>query len=169
MKVLTVHSVAVTLIAALLAPAVGWAAAQEKGKDGKPFVSIKKSQLKWQDAPSIGPGAKVAVLEGDPKAAELFTMRIMAPANTKIGVHTHPADERVTVLEGTLYFSIGDKFDAKKATAYNRGDGFIVPQGMSMYAFTKDKPATLQLHGMGPWGISYLDPADDPVKQAKNK
>ena len=170
MKITRVHSIAVTIVAALLTTVSASAAApQEKDKDGKQFVSIKKSQIKWQDAPSIGPGAQVAVLEGNPKTAEPFTMRIKAPANTKIGVHTHPADEKVTVLEGTLYFSTGDKYDVKKATAYNAGDAFIVPQGMSMYAFTKDKPTVIQLHGTGPWGISYLDPADDPMKNAKKK
>ena len=168
MKFNTTHSFAVTLVAALLAPVAASAAAQQdKEKGAKEFISIKKSQIKWQDAPSVGPGAQIAVLEGDPKAAAPFTMRLKAPANTKIGVHTHPADEKVTVLEGTFYFSTGDKYDTKKATAYSVGDAFIVPQGMPMYAFTKDKPTIVQIHGMGPWGISYLDPADDPMKKAK--
>ena len=170
MKITQVHSITATIVAAFLTTVSASAAApQEADKGGKQFVSIKKSQIKWQDAPSIGPGAQVAVLEGNPKTAEPFTMRIKAPANTKIGVHTHPADEKVTILEGTLYFSTGDKYDVKKATAYNAGDAFIVPQGVSMYAFTKGKPAVLQLHGTGPWGISYLDPADDPMKHAKKK
>jgi quercetin dioxygenase-like cupin family protein len=155
------------VLSVALASAAGSTAAQEKEKGAKQFISIKKSEIKWQNAPSIGPGAKTAVIEGDPKSAGPFTMRIQAPANTKIGVHTHPADEKVTVLDGTLYFSTGDKFDPKKATAYYGGDAFIVPQGMAMYAFTKNKPATLQIHGMGPWGITYMDPADDPMKQAK--
>ena len=168
MQINLTHSLAVTLVTALLTPvAASTAAPQEKEQGAKQFVSIKKSQIKWQDAPSIGPGAQIAVLEGDPKAAARFTIRLKAPANTKIGVHTHPADEKVTVLEGTLYFSTGDKYDPKKASAYNAGDAFIVPQGMPMYAFTKDKPTTIQIHGMGPWGISYLDPADDPMKKAK--
>lgn len=167
MKFVPTHSVTATLIAALCIPAHATAAAQEKEKSGKEFISFKQSELKWKDAPSIGPGAKIAVIEGNPSGKGPFTMRIKAPANTKIGVHTHPADERVTVLDGTFYFALGDKFDVKKATAYNRGDGFIVPEGMSMYGYTKDKPVTLQLNGMGPWGITYSDPKDDPTKTAK--
>jgi len=169
MKVFAPRCLAVILLGGLLTPVAAWPASQEKEQSGKKFISFKKSQIKWQDAPSIGPGAKVAVIEGDLKGTEPFTMRIKAPANAKIGVHTHPADEKVTVLEGTLYFATGDKFDAKKATAYNAGDGFIVPQGMPMYAFTKGKPATIQLHGTGPWGINYHDPADDPMKKAKKQ
>lgn len=145
--------------------AVSWAAPAGSQDKGAGFVSIKSSRIKWADAPSIGPGAKVALLEGDPKAAAPFTMRIKLPPNLKIGVHTHPAVERVTVLSGTFYFGIGDKFDRAKAEAYRTGDGFIVPAGMPMYAYTGKAESILHLQGTGPWGIHYFDPADNPVKK----
>lgn len=132
---------------------------------GAGFISIKAAKIKWADAPSIGPGAKVAVLEGDPKAAAPFTMRLRIPPNVKIGVHTHPAVERVTVLSGTFHFATGDKFDRAKTTAYRPGDGFIVPSGMPMYAFTGKEESILQLQAIGPWGIHYLDAADNPMKK----
>lgn len=166
MKVLATHCVAAAVVAAFAAAAHAANTAQDSKQGGKDFISIKQSKLKWQDAPSIGPGAKIAILEGDPKGSGPFTMRIKAPANTKIGVHTHPTDERVTVLDGTLYFATGNKFDRRKAEAYNRGDGFVVPQGVPMYAYTGGKPATVQLNGLGPWGISYMDAKDDPMKSA---
>jgi hypothetical protein len=28
-------------------------------------------------------------------------------------------------------------------------------------------PTVIQVHGMGPFGIDYVNPADDPRKQAK--
>jgi len=127
---------------------------------GGDFISIKASELKWVDAPSLGQGAKISILEGDLKAAEPFTLRAKLPSKRTIGVHTHPMTERVTVLSGVLYFSLGDKLDTAKAMAYKAGDAFMFPAGMSMYAFTKDKPTVIQIHGTGPWGVNYATPPD---------
>jgi quercetin dioxygenase-like cupin family protein len=82
-----------------------------------------------------------------------------------IGVHTHPVAERVTVLSGTFYFATGDKADPAKTKAYQAGDTLIIPAGMPMYAATKDEEVVVQLHGTGPWGLHYPDPADDPRNQ----
>ena len=132
---------------------------------GTSFISVKASEIKWADAPSVGPGAKIAVIEGKLKAAAPFTMRLMLPPNLKVGVHTHPAVERVTVLSGTFYFAIGDKYEPAKAAAYQRGDGFMVPIGMPMFGYTKNEASIIQIHGVGPWGLHYLDPADAPKKK----
>ena len=144
--------ISVAFVAASVLASAGSAAAADKE-----FKAYKASQIQWADAPSIGPGAKIAVLEGDLKSAGPLMFRLKVPPNTKVPVHTHPGDERVTMIAGTLYFATGDKFDAKKATVYKAGDTFIVPQGTPMYAFTKSREAVAQIHGTGPWGITYLD------------
>ena len=154
--------VSVTLAAGLLTGPAAWAGS---AAEGPAFISVEASKLKWSDAPSVGPGAKIAVLEGDLKAAGPFTFRLKLPANSKIGVHTHPTFERVTILSGTFYFATGDKFDSPKAKVYKPGDAFMVPPGMPMYAYTKKGESILQIHGTGPWGINFLDPADDPSKK----
>jgi hypothetical protein len=64
-----------------------------------------------------------------------------------------------------LYFAVGDKFDTTKGKAYKPGDAFIVPTGMPMYAYTKQGETIVQIHGTGPWGISYLKPEDAPAKK----
>lgn len=130
------------------------------GEDG--FKATTTANLQWMAAPSVGPGAMIAVLEGDPKAAGPFTFRLKVPANSTIGVHTHPVTERVTVISGTFYFGIGDKFDPAQAKAYQPGDMLVIPPGVAMYAASREQETVLQLHGVGPWGINYLDPADDP-------
>jgi len=118
--------------------------------------------IKWLDAPpSLPPGAKTAIIEGDPKVAGLFTMRIKMPANYMIMPHWHPADEHVTVLEGSIYMGLGEKFDQKTAKEIPTGGFGMMNSGTRHYAFTK-KESIIQLHGMGPWGITYVNPADDP-------
>ncbi|HEX5843923.1 MAG TPA: cupin domain-containing protein [Pseudomonas sp.] len=126
------------------------------------FIAATAADLKWVASPAVGPGAMMAVIEGDLKAAEPFTLRLKLPPNTKIAVHTHPVTERVTVISGTFYFATGDKYDPALATAYQPGDTLIIPTGMKMFAASRDQETVLQLHGTGPWGISYSNPADDP-------
>ena len=129
------------------------------------YTGVMTKDIKWQDAPSVGKGAKTAIIDGDPKSSGPFVMRLKAPPKTTIGVHTHPAVENVTVLSGTLYFAAGDKFDPKAAKAFGPGSYFSIAQGKPMFAFTKDKETVVQIHGNGPWGITYLDKKDDSGKK----
>jgi len=129
------------------------------------YTAVMSPDIKWVDAPSIGPGAKTAVIDGDPKSSGPFVMRLKVPPKTKIRVHTHPADENVTILSGTLYFSPGDKFDTKTAKAFGPGSYFSIGKGKPMFAYTTDKETVAQLHGTGPWGITYLESAGGPEKK----
>jgi len=158
MKPLKSVFIPLALLSAALMASAAWA-------EEAALITATPGELEWTAAPSVGPGAMIAVIEGDLKAAEPFTFRLKVPANSKIGVHTHPVAERVTVISGTFYFATGDKADPAMTKAYQAGDILIIPAGMPMYATTKDQEAVLQLHGVGPWGLSYLDPADDPRNQ----
>ena len=129
------------------------------------YTAVMPPDIKWIDAPSIGPGAKTAVIHGDPKSSGSFVMRLKVPPKTTIKVHTHPADENVTILSGTLYFAAGDKFDAKAAKPFGPGSYFSIDKGKPMFAYTTDTEVVAQLHGVGPWGLTYLDSADSPAKK----
>jgi quercetin dioxygenase-like cupin family protein len=138
--------------------------AQMHGMTQKPgdHIMVMPGEIKWIDAPpSLPPGAKVAVIEGDPKAVGLFTMRIKLPANYVIKPHSHPTDEHITVIEGSFYMGVGDKFDEKEAKEIPTGGFAVMLTGTRHYAFSKNE-SIIQLHGMGPWGITYVNPADDP-------
>lgn len=132
---------------------------------GAEYTSVTTSDIRWKDAPSIGPGAKSAVIDGDPESTGPFVMRLKLPPKTKIAVHTHPATESVTILSGTLYFASGDKFDTRKARAYGPGGYFSIEQGKPMFAYTRGQETIIQLHGTGPWGIAYANPGDDPARK----
>ena len=158
MKPLKSVVIPLALLSAALMASAAWA-------EEEALITATPGELEWTAAPSVGPGAMIAVIEGDLKTAEPFTYRLKLPANSKIGVHTHPLIERVTVISGSFYFATGDKFDPAQAKDYQPGDTLIIPAGMPMYAYTKDQEAILQLHGMGPTGINYPNPADDPRNQ----
>lgn len=137
------------------------------GDKAEGHLMVMPDEIEWSDVGSMPPGAKAAVIEGDPSTAEQFTMRIEFPANYTIPLHTHPAVERVTVLDGTLYFGVGDTFDREKAHALTEGTLAVMDPGVPMYGYTKDEPAVIQLNGVGPWGIEYLDPSEDPRQSSE--
>jgi quercetin dioxygenase-like cupin family protein len=145
------------LTAIILAAGAAATAGEHKG-----HLMVGPDQLEWGPVGSMPSGATAAVLEGDPSKAEDFTMRIRFPADYVIPVHTHPAVERVTVLEGTLYFAVGDRFDREAAQAAGPGALAVMDIGVPMYGYTKDEPVVIQLNGRGPWGIDYVNPGDDP-------
>jgi quercetin dioxygenase-like cupin family protein len=120
------------------------------------------ASLKWQDGPpSLPPGAKFAVLEGDPAKAGPFVFRVKLPDGYKVPPHTHPKRERMTVLSGTLYLGVGEKFDTGKGKELPAGTYGTWPAGMKHFAWVKGE-TVLQVHGEGPWTINYVNPADDP-------
>jgi quercetin dioxygenase-like cupin family protein len=123
---------------------------------------VSPDQLTWSDAPSVAPGAKIAIIEGPLNKAVPFTFRLKLPANTRIAPHTHPAYERVTVLSGTFYFSPGEAYDESKVKVLAPGSVAIMPSGTPMFGYTKDE-TVIQLHGVGPWGMSYVNAAADPA------
>jgi quercetin dioxygenase-like cupin family protein len=120
--------------------------------------------LKWGAAPPALPkGAQIAILFGDPAKEGQFIYRLKLPAGYKVPAHTHPNDENVTVLSGTFHIGTGDKLDETKGEALKAGGYMHMPKGMQHYAwFSED--TIVQLNGVGPSGITYVNPADDPRK-----
>ena len=157
----TSHRIIALIVAAgmgLMAWSVG--RAQESG-----HILVESTDIKWTAAPpSMPPGAQIAVIEGNLKKAEPFAFRLKLPANYKIAPHTHPTVEHVTVLSGTFYMGPGDQLDQGKAVPLTPGSFAAFQPGHSMFAWTEEE-TVVQVHGVGPWGISYINPADDPSKK----
>ena len=127
-------------------------------------VIVAPMELKWGAAPPALPkGAQFTVVSGDPGSAGPYTIRLKLPAGYKIAPHWHPTDENVTVIAGTFSLGMGETFDAKSMKALPAGGYALLPAEMRHYAWTK-AGATVQVHGMGPFVITYVNPADDPSK-----
>ena len=125
-------------------------------------VVLNPADLKWGDAPpGLPPGAKLAVLAGDPNKKGLFTVRLQTPAGYKVPPHTHPTSEHITVISGTFNIGTGDKFDEAAGKEMGAGGYMVMPPGMKHYAWTPAE-AIIQVQGMGPFVIKYVNPADDP-------
>ncbi|HEX6132735.1 MAG TPA: cupin domain-containing protein [Longimicrobiales bacterium] len=149
------------LFAAGVALAADAVQAQTQARATSAVVAFPDA-LEWGPAPAILPaGARLAVIEGDPSQPGEFTMRLWMPAGYRLPPHFHPATEHVTVVQGTFYVGMGDRFDESQVSALPTGTFGAIPAGMRHYALTKEV-VVIQLHGVGPWSLTYVDPADRP-------
>jgi quercetin dioxygenase-like cupin family protein len=126
-------------------------------------------KLAWGPAPAVFPaGARMAVLHGNPGKSELFTVRLDFPNGYTIPPHFHPTDENVTVISGTLRLGMGDKVDVAHMTTLPTG-GFITA-GANMHHWARAHGHTVvQVHAMGPFALTYVNPADDPSKKVSKR
>jgi len=97
----------------------------------------------------------VEVLYGDPeKPGEPFVMRIRELPGGIIPPHKHPVDENITVVQGTLYFAVGEKYDRSAMTELKAGGYAFIPKGRTMFGWTPEA-AIVQVHGVGPFHIHW--------------
>jgi hypothetical protein len=154
-----------TLLATAVGFALSWASICQAAQHDEGIVLNLPDQLKWQDGPpSLAKGSKITVLEGNPNKEGPFVFRLKLPDGFRVAPHTHPKMERVTVIAGTLNIGMGEKFDAKMTKAMPAGAFGTWEANMKHFAWVKGE-TIIQLHGMGPWTINYLNPADDPRKK----
>ena len=124
-------------------------------------------EIVWGPAPAIFPaGARMAVLQGDPGKAALFTVRLDLPNGYKVAPHFHPTDEYITVIKGTFLLGMGDKLDAAHATKLPTGGFATVDAAMHHFAIAKGR-TIVQVNAMGPFVLTYVNPADDPSQKSK--
>jgi quercetin dioxygenase-like cupin family protein len=125
--------------------------------------------VKWGRAPAVFPaGAKMAVMQGDPSKAQLFTVRLDMPKGYRIAPHFHPTDEHITIISGDLIVGMGDKVDTKNAMTLTRGGFATAPARAHHYAIAKTH-TIVQVHAMGPFQLTYVNSADDPSRKGTAK
>ena len=152
---------------ALIAVLTGVGIAQDATMDHHVFAT--PSDLKWGDPPPVfEKGATFTVLSGDPSKEGIFVVRLKMPAGYMIKPHWHPTDEHVTVLSGTFEWGMGEKVDKAAMKALPVGGYALLPAKMAHYAMAKTA-ATVQVHGMGPFALTYINPADDPRQRSSTK
>ena len=121
-----------------------------------------QQSLKWGPAPGfIEPGAQFAVVMGDPGKSGPYVIRLKMPKGYIIKPHFHPTTENVTVISGNFHIGHGDTVDAKNETELKTGGFVSLPAQMHHYAHAMNA-AVVQVHGEGPFAITYINPADDP-------
>jgi len=141
------------------------AAAKTPGSKPK-HVIVTTGDIKWGPAPDGLPaGSQIAVLDGDPgKPGAPFVLRAKLPDGYKVMPHFHPTDESITVLSGTFVVGMGDTWTDSSLTSLKAGEFARMPKTMHHYAGSKGE-TVIQIHGIGPFAITYVNPKDDPRKK----
>lgn len=136
-------------------------AAKSKAAGKAEAVFVNAKEIKWGVAtPDLPKGAQIAVLYGDPSKSGLFTMRLKMPDGYKIPPHWHTQDEQLTIVSGTFVLHMGDTMKSNTHTL--EAGGFHFLPGKMHHAAEVKGETVVQIHGMGPFDIHYLNPADNP-------
>ena len=125
---------------------------------------VQAGAIQWKP---LRPGAEIAVISGDPnKEGSPFVLRFRYRGKARIPPHWHPIDEHLTILSGTFRLGMGKTGDEGVTTALGAGAYAFVAAKMAHYAWT-DGDTVIQAHGIGPFVINYVNPADDPNAAGK--
>lgn len=122
---------------------------------------LTDAELVWRDSAGLRPGAKLAVVSGNPSASAAFTIRLQLPAGYKAPPHWHQTEEHVTVLSGTFAMGMGEVYDEAQMKDLPAGGYAAMPAGMRHFGLAKTA-TVVQIHGVGPFTTTYVNPADDP-------
>ena len=126
------------------------------------FRSVLSEDIDWKPFAAFPPSVRLAVVVGQPSEAGPYTIRVRVPNGVKIMPHRHPEDRVYTVMSGVFYIGLGDQFDADKLQAYPPGSVIVLPGNTSHFHWAKSSEYVTQVTAIGPLGLEYISPKDDP-------
>jgi len=129
------------------------------------FAQVLPDEVHWSASKAIPPGGETAVIYGDAGKPHLYISRVRQPAGYKVAPHSHPEDRVYTVISGTFYIGFGDHFDPTRLKAFPAGSVFVVPAKESHFHWMRSGESVVQITGVGPSGIEYVEASDDPRRR----
>ncbi|HEY2466523.1 MAG TPA: cupin domain-containing protein [Terracidiphilus sp.] len=130
------------------------------------YRSILSEDIDWKPFPAFPPSVRLAVVVGTPSEPGPYTIRVKVPRGVKLMPHKHPEDRVYTVISGVFYIGLGDVFDPAKLEAYPPGAVIVLPGNTAHFHWAKSSQYITQVTAIGPLGLDYLKPGDDPRKNA---
>ncbi len=121
------------------------------------IIAVTPEQVRWFTPPYYTDGRQRAQLFGDSGGEGVWVDRVKIPAGMRVRAHTHPRDELATVIRGTWYVGVGERFDPTKLKAYPAGSFVMIPAGVPHFVATKEGPVIVQLNGTGKWDTHYIE------------
>ncbi len=151
---------ATVAIASLVVPGTGALAL-----NGGMSIIPSNAAIDWKPAPpSLPKGMQLVVLNGDPSKPGPFVLRVKFPPHTIVAPHTHATAENLTALSGSLYHDMGKTLDKARGVKVETTGFVYLPPDMPHSVWTTDEESIIQVTGTGPFGLNYINPADDPSK-----
>ena len=129
------------------------------------FRSVRPEDIDWKPFPAFPPSARFAVVVGQPAEPGPYVIRGKVPAGVRLMPHRHPEDRVYTVISGVFYIGLGERFDDGKLEAHPPGAVIVLPGGTPYFHWAKSGEYVTQVTAIGPLGLEYLSPGDDPRNQ----
>jgi hypothetical protein len=126
------------------------------------FRAITSEDIDWKPFAAFPPSVRLAAIVGRPSEEAPYTIRVKVPRGVKLMPHKHPEDRTYTVISGIFYMGLGEQFDADRLEAYPPGTVVVLPGDTSHFHWAKSGDYVTQVTAVGPLGLEYLDPSDDP-------
>jgi len=126
------------------------------------FRAVLPEEIEWRPFPAFPPSARLAVIVGEPSQPGPYTIRVKVPSGVKLMPHSHPEDRVYTVISGVFYIGLGEQFDPAKLNAYPAGSIIVLPGNTPHFHWARSGEYVTQVAAIGPLGLDYLNPADDP-------
>ena len=145
-----------TIVATVLELALRTSAAMS-AEATRPVTALAPQDIQWFTPSYYTDGRQRAHLRGDSSQGGGWIDRIKIPGGSRVLAHTHPDDEVVTVIEGTWYLGLGEKFDEVKLTAYPAGSFIVIPAHVPHFLATREGPVIVQASGDGVFRTDYLE------------
>jgi SAM-dependent methyltransferase len=125
-------------------------------------LTVAAGELLWGPAPPNLPApAQLAVVAGDLESRAPYAVRLKMPNGYKIMPHWRPTLENVTVLSGVFHVGSGSTFDESRGRALPIGGFSYVGPQRHHFAWAEGE-TEIQIHGLGPFEMTYVNPSDDP-------
>lgn len=168
------HGLAALIVTASSLLAVPLAEAQQRGEGMRShqpgesaFRAILPENIEWHPFPAFPPSVRLAIVVGNPEGAGPYTIRVKVPAGVKLAPHRHPEDRVYTVISGVFYIGLGDRFDETRLQAFPPGSVIVLPGDTPHFHWAKSGEYVSEVNAIGPLGLDYVDPHDDPRRRAK--
>jgi quercetin dioxygenase-like cupin family protein len=126
------------------------------------FRPVLPDDIDWQPFPAFPPSARLAIVVGQPTEPGPYVIRVKVPHGVRLMPHRHPEDRVYTVISGVFYIGLGEQFDEGKLAAYPPGAVIVLPGGTAHFHWAKSGEYVSQVTAIGPLGLEYLNPDDDP-------
>ena len=128
-----------------------------KFPEGQVQHVVRSNNIEWKPCPpNLPEGCEIAVLEGSPKSNDLFTVRFRISGEFVMSAHTHPKDERATILHGKAYVAFGMDATKEDAKVFEPGDYYVNAKN-TIHKVWADPGTIIQLTGIGPWEANFIE------------
>jgi hypothetical protein len=129
------------------------------------MTTVIPGDKQWEKAGKPMPfGMRIMYVYGDPTKPGPYIFRMRVPTAYRIPPHKYPDERVVTILKGTWWTGIGDRYDPFKMDEYKAGTFYVTKAGTPHFDFARTE-VILQIMGFGPVQepiIEYVNPDDDP-------